>query len=65
MPDTDQDVIEQMIDRLGTRGVLEIIASIAHDKADHLRSNWQDEGAARQWERDARTIEKTIPRLVV
>lgn len=50
------DQIEAMIDAHKVDGVLDIIADICQQKAEHLRSNWQDENAAKSWDRDARKI---------
>ena len=43
------EIIECLIDRLGTAGVLEAVATVMVAKADHVASNWQDERAARVW----------------
>jgi hypothetical protein len=46
-----KDQLEAMIDQRSLKEVLDMLAEICHEKADHLRSNWQDEAAARDWER--------------
>lgn len=43
--------IEETIDQHGLATVLETIGDICHGKADHLRSNWQDEETAKLWSR--------------
>jgi len=43
--------LEAMIDQSSLKEVLDMLAEICHEKADHLRSAWQDEVAAREWER--------------
>ena len=45
--------LEDAIDRVGLAAVLSLITEICDAKADHLRSNWQDEAAARAWEQAA------------
>lgn len=39
----DAYALEVLVDRLGLRGVLGILAEVCQGKADHLRSNWQDD----------------------
>ena len=47
----DADTLENMIDRTSLYEVLSIIEGICAAKADHLRSNWQDDYAAKLWDR--------------
>ncbi len=42
--------LEILIDQTSPEAVFRAIAEIAGEKADHVRSNWQDEALARQWE---------------
>lgn len=53
----DADAIEVMIDRFGLDAVLETVADIAREKADHIRVNWQDSINARSWDRIANRID--------
>jgi hypothetical protein len=46
-----------MIDKLTTPQVLQLIAEICHEKADHLRENWQDKNAARLWDKNGNMID--------
>ena len=57
--------LEQWIDSIGLRAVLELLSEVCHEKADHLRVNWQDESAAKGWERDARRIEACAGKVEV
>jgi hypothetical protein len=43
--------LEALMDKAGIRGTLEAMASIAAAKADHVRSNWQDESQASAWDK--------------
>lgn len=52
-----KDAIERMIDQSSLSAVLESIADICHAKADHLKSAWQDEAAAKQWLRAAARLD--------
>jgi hypothetical protein len=53
-----QNELEQFIDSNGMQAVLDMLVSICHEKAHHLRSNWQDETMARQWEQGAKRLDK-------
>jgi uncharacterized protein (DUF736 family) len=57
---SDQDTVEGLIDRLTLRGLLDLVAQVCHEKADHLRANWQDETAGHAWERVSETMEKAL-----
>jgi hypothetical protein len=57
------ETLEKLIDAASLSCVMEDLIAICHAKADHLRSNWQDESTARVWERDAATLEKARVKL--
>ncbi len=50
--------LEQMLDSYGVIHVLEALAIVAREKAEHLRVNWQDEAAAKAWDRAARAVDR-------
>lgn len=41
--------IEQLIDANGLATVLDAIARVCSEKADHIETNWQDSVAAKAW----------------
>ena len=49
--------IEAIMDASSANYVLNSIVQIAWGKADHLRTNWQDENAAKEWEKLASKLE--------
>ena len=49
--------IEAIMDASSANYVLNSIVQIAWGKADHLRTNWQDESAAKEWEKLASKLE--------
>jgi len=49
--------LEQLIDKHGLRNVLLDLAFICDGKADHVRSNWQDEVTAKTWERASKVCD--------
>lgn len=53
------DTLESLIDTHGLTHVLNAIAVVCSEKAEHLRTNWQDSAAAKDWDADAAKIEKT------
>ena len=56
MSTLDNPELEMLVDRQGLRIVLEMLAHICIEKADHVRSNWQDEHLARIWQANARAV---------
>lgn len=59
---SERDQIEGMVDRHGLSDVLEGIMEICSEKADHLRSNWQDESTARVWDAMAKIVRTSANR---
>jgi hypothetical protein len=49
LPTQMEREIEDMIDRHGLANVLDGIARICFDKADHIQANWQDAHLAGLW----------------
>lgn len=45
----DLKALEFLIDRTSVVEVLEALAGICQEKADHVATNWQDHGMARDW----------------
>lgn len=43
------DALEALIDRIGLPNVVECLASVCGEKAEHVRVNWQDARAAKSW----------------
>ena len=52
-----ENQLETLIDAHGVDSILESIGIVCRDKADHIRSNWQDNVLAGQWERVAKKID--------
>lgn len=45
------EMLEGLVDRWTLTDVLEQLARVCGEKAEHLRSNWQDNESARVWDR--------------
>ena len=56
MGDGERADLEALVDRWGVRGVMDALAAVCADKAEHLRANWQDGRLAAGWELDGRRI---------
>ena len=52
-----KDAIETLIDENRLSVVLDAIAEVCREKADHIRTNWQNVPTAREWDRTAKRIE--------
>ena len=52
------DTLEPLIDKHGMVHVLAGLALICFEKAEHLRSNWQDDNSAKVWDRAGRAIDR-------
>lgn len=51
-----QAALEGMIDRGGLGAVLEAIAAVCDEKAEHIRHGWQDQELARSWSKAATRV---------
>jgi hypothetical protein len=60
---TDELTLEQILDRHSLRWVIRSLAEICSGKAEHLRCNWQDEPAAKSWDKDADKLDVVVVKL--
>jgi hypothetical protein len=49
--------LERLIDTCSLAEVLVALDVICGDKADHLRTNWQDNTSARAWDKMRKTLQ--------
>ena len=47
----DMQILEAILDRVGNARLVDALSRIASEKAEHVRSNWQDKNLARVWVR--------------
>ena len=47
------DQLEALVDASTVSGVLDLLAEVCSAKADHVRTNWQDEYGADIWDKMA------------
>lgn len=50
--------LEAHVDQTSLLDVLVALGSMCHEKAEHMRVNWQDYSTAKAWESAARAVEK-------
>jgi hypothetical protein len=62
-PTTASETLESILDQYTMTTVIDFLACIASEKAEHVRSNWQDEPLARQWDRLSKTLEKAMVKV--
>lgn len=59
----DFEALERIIDRSSVAQVIGAIEDICREKADHIRSNWQDKALARTWDQDAAVVGRVYGKL--
>lgn len=50
------DQIEALVDASTVGTVMDLLAEVCSAKADHIRTNWQDETTAKAWDKMAAQI---------
>ncbi len=53
-----RDHLEAFLDAVGLSMILSDLADIASEKADHVRTNWQDEPLAKTWDRASTLLDR-------
>jgi hypothetical protein len=57
----DQDVLKDLVDARSLGGVMEMLATICAEKAEHLGANWQDQRSAQCWLSAATRLTQAMP----
>jgi hypothetical protein len=55
--------LESMIDSQGLKGLLDKIIEVCGEKAEHIRSSYDDNTTANSWEKDGRALESVRSKL--
>lgn len=63
MKQETKDQLEIIIDSNGLNAVIDALAAIACEKADHIRSNYQDEHLAKSWEKDQKRLDSIMEKI--
>lgn len=58
------DQLEVMVERDGLKGIMDMLVTVCSEKADHIRSSFDDEATAKKWERDSKTLDAVRSKLV-
>lgn len=58
MPETLQSKMESLLDAYGLTEMINALITVCYDKADHVRTNWQDENMGKAWDYTARQLDK-------
>ena len=58
-----QDTLEELIDQTSLHAVLDALSTICYEKADHVRTTWQDIPLARLWIHTGRLLDTLIQKV--
>jgi hypothetical protein len=53
-----ENELERLLDKHSLGIILNVLTDICHAKAEHVRTNWQDEELASSWEYNAKQLDK-------
>ncbi len=59
----DISTLEQLVDQHGLPAILVMLTEICGEKADHLRTNWQDAVTAKDWQKAGRLLDSASMRI--
>jgi hypothetical protein len=60
-----RDALEGIVDGNTLAAVVDALAAVCRDKAEHIRSAWQDWETARAWDRAAKVLEAAAGKIDV
>ncbi len=58
-----QTTLESLVDQFSVSTVIAMLSDVASEKAEHIRSAWQDEGLAKVWDRMAKTLDNSYLKI--
>ena len=53
----DEQALEQLLDRVGLKMILEHLGNICEQKAEHIEVNWQEPHTAKRWREAAKHLD--------
>lgn len=59
----EANTLEGMVDRYGLDWVVAALAAICQEKAEHVRSTWQDEALAAAWQQNGVVLDRATGKL--
>jgi len=57
--------LEEMVDASSMNFVLDTLAMICSEKAEHIIANWQDRTAAQPWQHAAQRINSIVGKVTI
>ena len=48
--------LEALVDAHGLTEVVDVLVQICYDKAEHIRTNWQDQKLAQTWDQAGQSV---------
>lgn len=54
--------LEDIVDSASLEEVLAALSNMCFEKAEHVRTNWQDEPLAKAWEKNGKLIDSIVER---
>lgn len=54
------DILEPIVDKHGLLSVVTALQLMCEEKAMHIRTNWQDDGLAKEWDKASRHFERSL-----
>lgn len=57
----DQEVLKGLVDARSLEGVMEMLATICAERAEHLGADWQDQRSAQCWLSAATRLSQAMP----
>jgi hypothetical protein len=64
LTNAEKDDLERLIDRVGIESVLMGISEICGEKAEHIRSMWQDHALAKRWDILSGRVGVAVPKAL-
>lgn len=59
----EREDLEALVDKYAIDGVASVLEQICYEKAEHVRTNWQDENLAKEWERAGKILNRAALKL--
>ncbi len=56
MSQSTQNELENIVDRVGIEKLLIALSDVCAEKAEHVRTNWQDQKLATLWDRASKVV---------
>ncbi len=61
----ERDQLEALVDAASLSDVVEALGRIAAEKAEHIRTTWQDTYTARPWQKASDRLDRIVPHVRV